>query len=259
MVINLNNSAVRGFLKAIVILGIILIVMYFFSYNKWSNTNFDNIDITYGGKKDSDNEITKVDYKNLYEKINYEFLEYNLGSEFFDIYYNNQKPSDEYYIFVGLVNLIKNDMLVNCNIFKEIDKKTLDNTIKELFGNVLYIDKSFENKDKTLSFTYDEKSQKYTIKTSKCSGFDYSNGGIKNVYFDAYIEGKYLYIREKSMYLDYTKDEFGNIIFNYHDGLDKNSKVLSNSLEKIDLEKILSYKYKFIMDSDKYTLISIGK
>lgn len=259
MVIIMNNSAMRGFLKASVILGFIFVILYIVSYNKWLNNNFDDIDITYGGEKNKEKEIVKVDYKDLYEKINYEFMEYNLGSEFFDIYYGNEKPIDEYYLFVGITNLIRTEMLVNCNIAKEIDQKDVDSKINELFGNVSYTNKSFKNIDGSLSFEYDELYQKYLVKTNKCSGFDYKNGGIKNIYIDSYIDGKFLYIREKSIFLDYTNDSFGNIIFNYHEGLDKNSKIISNSFDKIDLETVSTYTYKFMDNSGNYTLVSIGK
>ena len=257
MVINLNNSVVRGFLKAVVILGFIFIVIYFVSYSKWSNRNFDDIDITYGGKKE-EHEKNKVNYKDLYEKINYEFLEYNLGSEFYDVYYNNQKPSSEFYLFVAIANIIKNDMLVNCNIIKELDRNIIKDKITELFGNVSYSDISFKNNDNSMSFEYDFNTQKYLIKTNKCSGYDYSSGGIKNIYYDSYIDKEYLYIREKSIFLDYTKASFGNIIFNYHEGIDKNSRVVSNSLDKVDLEKVTTNTFKFVMDNGKYTLVSIG-
>jgi len=258
-VIELNSNIVKGFLKAVVILGVIFAFLYFISYNKWLDNNFDDIDITYGGEKTKEKEITKVNYKNLYEKINYEFLEYNLGSDFFDIYYNNGKITDEFYIYIGIINLIKNEMLINCNIVKELDSKDVKNIISELLGDVKYSDKSYINMDKSLSFEYDSASQKYLVKTSKCSGFDYSNGGIKNIYVDSFIDGNYLYIYEKSLFLDYTKDSFGNIIFNYHEGLNKNSKVISNSLEKIDLESIPTYIYKFVNENGNFTLVSIGK
>ena len=257
----MNNSAVRGLVKAVIILGFIFIALYIFSYSKWSNRNFDDIDITYGGtqqqeQKDEKQKV-KADYKDLYGKINYEFLEYNLGYEFFDIYYNNKEFTDEYYLFVGIINLIKNDMLVNCKINMELNRLDIDNKIKELFGNIQYNNKSFKTNDGALSFEYDENSQKYLIKTNKCSGFDYSSGGIKNIYVESVIEDEYLYIYEKSLFLDYTKDSFGNIIFNYHEGLDKNSKVVSNSLENIDLKSIKTHIYKFINKDGKYTLISI--
>lgn len=263
----MNSSALKGLFKASVILGILYFSLYYFAYNKWLNDDsLENVEINYGNYKITGNKddvkkenISKVDYRNLYEQINYEFLEYNFGSEFFDLYYGNSDIVDDFYLFVSIANLIKVNTLLDCNVVKEIDKKDVDKKINELFGSVTYIDKSFKNKEGSLSFEYDSERNKYIVKTNKCSGYDYSKGGIKNIYYDSYIDGKFLYIREKSLFLDYTNDSFGNIIFNYHEGLDKNSKILSNDLSKINLELLPTYVYKYVYDNGNYSLVSIGK
>lgn len=265
----MNNSAVRGLLKATVILGFVFIVIYFLSYNKWLTykDSFDDVDITYGKTeqkenvdgKDKETTVNTVDYKKIYEKINYEFLEYNLGEDFFDVYYGSNIITDEYYIFVGLIHLLNNETVLNCNLVKEIGANDVDLKIKELFGNVKYIKKSFATANDIFKVEYNYSTDKYVVTTSKCSGFDFDNGGIKNIYVNGEIKGDYLYIYEKSLYLNYTYDGNGNIIFNYHANINKDSDIIANSLDKINLDNIATYKYIFKNNNGVYTLESISK
>ena len=261
----MNNSVVRGFLKAIIIVGVVFAIVYFLSYNKWLHHDFDSVDITYredeGQKKDDNKgEESTTEYKELYNSINYEFLEYYFGDEFYDIYYNNKPLSEEYFIYVGIVNIIKNDATANCNYETIIDSAKLKDKINSLFGNVSYTDKSFTTKNGYLTIEYNSSSNSYRVKLNGvCSGFDYSNGGIKNVFVKSVKEGDNLYLYENAFYLNYSKDVSGNIMFNYHKDIFSDSKVIANNFEKLDLSSVPTYIFKFVKSNNVYTLQSITR
>lgn len=261
----MNNSVVRGFLKAIIIVGVVFAITYFLSYNKWLHHDFDSVDITYhedGWQKgeESKGEESTTEYKELYNSINYEMLEYYFGEEFYDIYYNNKALNDDYFIYVGVINLINNDTLANCNYETVIDSSKLKEKITSLFGDVKYTDKSFTTKNNYLSIVYNSNENNYKVKLNGvCSGFDYSNGGIKNVFKKSVKDGDNLYLYENAFYLNYTKDESGNIIFNYHKDIFKDSKVIANSFDKLDLASVPTYIFKFVKSNNMYTLQSITR
>ena len=264
----MNSNAGKGFLKAILIVGFLFAIIYFISYNKWMSFDFNTVDITYNTNSESENQNKskdsnkndKKEYNDLYEKLNYEFLEYNFGEEFYDMYYGNKSFNDEYYIFLGITNLIKSDAIVNCNLETKISKDDLNKEIKSILGNVKYEDKSFTTKNGYLSINYNADNKEYVVKLNgKCSGFDFTSGGIKDIYYRAEESENKLYIYEKALYLENKTDSNGNIIFNYHEGIDKNSKVISNSYDKIDVDSLQTYIYEFDKKDDIYTLIKVVK
>lgn len=254
----MKSKAGRGFLKAIIIVGFLFAIVYFISYNKWLNHNFDSIDIRYkeeNARLDDDQDELKTDYKELYNSINYEFLENNFGEEFFDIYYNGGKISNEYLIYLGVINIIKEDIKSNCNFKIEINSTDLYNKIKTLVGNVNYEDKSFTTKNKHLNIEYNDSNKSYVVSVNKCSGFDFSNGGIKSTYKETKTENGYVYIYDNSIYLDYSEKNG----FSYHADIQKDSKVVSNSFENIDFNSIPIYEYKFRIGNGSNTLMSITR
>ena len=266
----MNSNAGRGFLKAILIVGFVFAITYFISYNNWMNHDFNKVDITYRDSYsntenntnsiDNSNNKDKKEYNDLYKRINYEFLEYNFGEEFYDIYYGNNSLSEDLIIYLGITNIIKNDALVNCNLETKISKDELSKEIKTIIGNVEYNDKSFTTKNGYLSINYDSNNKEYTVKlNNKCSGFDFSQGGIKNIYYKVEEKNNNLYIYEKALFVENKKDNNGNITFNYYEGLDKNSKLAGNSLEKVDVEKLPTIIYEFEKIDDTYTLRKITK
>ena len=265
----MNSNAGRGFLKAIIIVGFVFAIAYFISYNRWLAHDFNKVDITYNANTEQTNQNVvddnpknddKKEYNDLYQKLNYEFLEYNFGEEFFDMYYGNKSFNDEYYIFVGIVNIIRSNAIVNCNLETKVTKDELNKEIKTILGNVKYEDKSFTTKNGNISINYDSNKKEYTVKLNgKCSGFDFTSGGIKNIYQKAEEKNNKLYIYEKALYLENTKDLNGNVIYVYYEGLDKNSKAIGNSYDKIDVNSLPTYVYEFEKTNDIYTLIKVTK
>ena len=265
----MNSNAGRGFLKAVLIVGFLFAILYFISYNNWASHDFNKVDITYNLNNDMESSNIEIDnktdnktkeYSDLYSRINYEFLEYNFGEEFYDIYYKNKALTDEYIIVLGITNIIKSDSVVNCNYETKISKDDLKKEIISLIGNVSYTDKSFTTKNGYLSINYDSNTLEYTVKLNgKCSGFDFSSGGIKNIYHKAEIDGNYLYIYEKALYLENTKDSKNNIIFSYHEDIDKDSKVIAKSFNDVNVELLPTYIYEFKKINDSYTLQKITR
>ena len=118
---------------------------------------------------------------------------------------------------------------------------------------------SFTTKNNYLSVTFDELNQKYYVKINdKCAGFDYSDGGIKTIYYDSKVKDNYLYIYEKAMYLDYSYDSNSNLVYNYHSGLDKNSNVVGNDYNSLNLSNFPTYVYKFEIKNNVYKFISVN-
>lgn len=260
----MNSNAGRGFLKAVIIVGLVFAVTYFVSYNKWMSYDFNNVDMSYHTSDQDKPTNTSQDvtdkYKSLYSKINYELLEYNFGEEFYDIYYNNKKFYDEYFIYVGIINLLKNDMVINCELETSVNSSVLKEEIKSIFGNIEYIDKSFNTKNGYLNIEYDSDNNKYNVKLNgKCSGVDSSFSGIKNIYQKSEMKEDYIFIYEKSLYVESSTDSNGNLTYKYHKDIDKNSEVIATSFEKIDLESLPTYRYKFIVSNDGYELDSITR
>lgn len=257
----MNNSMRKGFIKAIVFVGLAFIVFYYISYNKWLDHDFNGVDISF---KKSDENTNKSDetkkYEDLYSSINYELLQYTFGEEFYDIYYNNKEFYDEYFIYTGIVNIIKDDMMLDCKLEKNIEKAKLDEQIKNLFGSINYNDKSFNTKNNNVSIKYDSNKNEYNVKLNgECSGFDYSNGGIKNIYRKAETLNNELFLYEKSLYVESSKDDNGNVFYRFHNDINKKSQIIANTFDKVDLEIIPTYVYKFIKENGKYTIKSINR
>ena len=244
----MNNSARRGFLKAIIFVGLLFVVLYYISYNKWLDHDFDAVDISFKRNEEDSNKSDETKkYENLYSSINYELLQYNFGEEFYDIYYNNKEFYDEYFIYTGIINIVKDDMALDCRLERTIKKIELDEQIKKLFGNINYNDKSFNTKNNNVSINYDSNNKEYTIKLNgKCSGFDYSTGGIKNIYRKAEITDNNLSLYEKSLYVESDKDINGNVFYNFHNNINKKSQIIANTFDRVDIDSLPTYVIKYI-------------
>ena len=251
---------VKALIKAVIALLIITSALYIVSYSKWNSNNFDNIDYPY---KEHDEDETKTKtvsgekYKYLYDNVHYELIQNNFGSDYFDYYYKEKKFDDEFYIYIAIINIIKSETITNCNIEKEINEIVVHNKINEIFGQVTYNNKSFKTSDDSLIVNYDVTKSSYIVKTNKCSNFEYTKGGIKTEYVKASIINNDLYIYEKALYLDYSYDENNALIFNYHSDLTKDSKIISNNYESIDLNNIKTFIYKFKKSGNNYYFTSI--
>ncbi len=119
----MNNDVIKGFIKAVIFLFVVLLVWTLIRYSRWHQKDLDDFDIKYVERgEDIKEEIAdKGEYEELYNRVSFEHIESNFGREFFNIYYEKQEFSDEYYIFMGLINILKDELKNNCNIEKTIN------------------------------------------------------------------------------------------------------------------------------------------
>lgn len=249
----------RGFVKAAIIVGLLFAVVYIVSYRNWINKKFDGTNFKYNEESQNvvKKELNVSDYLDLYNKVSFDFLENNFGEEFFNIYYGNEKFSSDYYLFVGVLNIISKDLVINCNYDRVLSSLEVDSSIKSIFGNVEYDKKSFETLNHHFSIEYNEELDSFHILTDKCSGYDFSNGGIKSELFGAQMIQNNLYLDEVVMYVDYSMDSNSNMKFYYRAGIDKNSKFISNNYEDVDKKTLPVYRYTFKNENNNYYLESI--
>ncbi len=260
----MSNGVGKGFIKAVVVVGIVYAVFYYFTYNNWNSQNLDDIDVSYKEENahlGDDYPETKEktdDYRLIYEKYSFEFVENNYGEEFFDMYYKGTPFNSDYYIYLAIINLMNNENAINCNLEKTFTKDEVANKINELFGKVNYEDKSFTTKNNYLSIKFS--GDNYLVKVNnKCGGFDFTNGGIKNKYEKSLVLENELFLYEKAFYVDYSTNLDGNIVFNYHSLLTKDSPIVGTDFNKLNMDDFKSYVYKFTIDNGGYRLVSISE
>ena len=256
------NETLRGMIKGLIIAGIIMGALYIISYRVWLNKSLDDLVVEYkdeGINPDDHNQKETVDYKKYYEKVNYQFVQKNFGSEFYKIYYENAPFTNEYYLFLAVINIIDKEAQNSCAFAKEINRLEVEAKVKELFGPVAFINTSFETQDKGLSIIYNENSGTYAIKITKCRDYDYKNGGIYTTSVGYSIESNILYIDEIALYLDYSYGPSGNLIFNYHANLSKDSAVIANDVDRINRDSVTKYKLVFEKENDDYIFKGIRK
>ena len=198
---------------------------------------------------------TKTSYEFLYNKVGYEFLKKNLSPEYYDRYFLGKKFDNDFYLTVAIANLINNDIKTNCSFEKEFNRVEVLSKIKELFGNVEYEDRSLNNDN--ISITFDTSG--YHVKANKCSGFDYKNGGIKEEYVKSTTIGDFLYLYTRALYVDLIENEDDLLVFNYHDGINKEDKIIANDISNVDMENVSTYKYIFKKVDGNYIFDSVIK
>ena len=259
------NKVLSAFIKASAVVLVLFIIVYSLSYNKWKrNNNFDDIDITY---RETGVDGEKVDatpkessHEELYNNLNFEFVENNYGEEFLPVYYGNQEMDFKFYLYMAITNIIKNETKTNCNFSTSIKKSDVDKMINNLFGTVPYVDLSFSTANNYMVVDYDLDNYLYNVTiNNKCSEYDFSQGGVKNQYLKEEYKDNTLYIYEKAYYVEYIVDENGLLSFNYHSGPDKNSPVISKSADTLDLNQVDTYVYKFTKEKSGFKLNSIDR
>lgn len=244
------NKTLSVLIKIFLIVGIGLLIYTFKRYQNWVNTPFDPGIPKYVLEQEFENR-EMVNLRELYKVFNYEYLENNLGYEFKGIYYSEEKMTDKFYIYMGILPLIKEEIKINCNLNKEISSGEVDLNIKKMFGNINYSKINFEFKDKSVKVGYDNIKDIYIVRTTKCSGIDYKDGGVKTEYLKAY-QGSNMAIIEEEVYYLKTLISFSNIVYNYYSGIDDSSNISSNSLEKLNKDKLPKYNLVFERKGNDY-------
>ena len=257
----MNNEVLKGFTRAFIIISVVLVILFFYKYNTWHDRDLNEFDITY--RYEDDIKETKVvddkEYKELYKKVNFEYIENNFGKEFFDIYYGKKEFTDEYYLFTGLINILGNELNINCNINRIISSFEVEMEVRNIFGNINLTNKSFTVDNGTFNVIYNDADKSYIVTTNKCSGFDFANGGIKTEYYKSSIVNDYLYIYEKVTYLDYSTGDNGELLFNYHNGVNKTDKIISNEYNEGLIKELPTYRLVFEKENNSYKFVSISR
>ncbi len=255
------NEALRGMVKGLLIVIVLAAVCYAISYRMWLNAGFGNEIIEY--KDEDDNNVDKdskpdvIEYKKLYEKVNYSFVQKNFGSEFYDMYYENKPFTSDFYIYLAVINIINTENTDSCLIERNIASVEVELKIKEIFGLVAYENKSFTTKDGGLEIKYNKETDSYSVRVNKCRDYDFKNGGVYTALTGYSTEGGNLYIEEMAVYLNYTYSSNGYLIFNYHQSLSKDSPVIANDVDSLSPDAVGKYRLVFKKENNNYVFTGV--
>lgn len=268
------NGVLKGFIKAFLILAIIVSIWYVVSYKIWQNRGFDdNLDLSkyFEEEKKYYEEVidNKEDIaKSLYSKINFKMVEENFGTNFFEEYYgkdstNLKNFTDEFIVYLAIINLQKDLFMTECNQTQVLSSEKVDDKIKEIFGkNVEYENVSYSNSDGSFIIEYLAESNSYKVTNTKCSGIGFKKNYIETEFFESKVVNNDIIVTEIVYYTSYSLKSDGSYVLNFHYGLDENSQVIYNSSmgNDIDKNKFMKYNYTFIEGSnDNYYLSKIEK
>lgn len=237
-------------LKIVLVVGLVSLLFVYKKYQNWVDEKWE-VETPRYVMEDDDTFKEDVNLINLYKRINYQYVENNLGSEFKEIYYGKEKFNDKFYIYISIIPLIEEEIKVNCNINRVISGDNVDDMVKKMFGKADYSKIGFEFKDKSVKVEYNNLENSFNIKTTKCSGIDYTKGGVKTEYIKASQGKEMAYIEENVYYMKSLINSSG-MSYNYHSGVSEKDRIISNELEKIDKSKLPVYRLVFIREGENY-------
>ncbi len=262
------NNILKGLIKAIFVLSIIFSILYVASYKIWESKGFEeDIDFSEYLDKEKDvyeevvNDKSNIG-KELYKNINFKTVEENFGEQFLDIYYNNEEFTNEFFLYLAVINLEKDTLMVECNSTKEISEEKIKEKIKELFSdNVEYKNQSFKTQNESLIIEYDETRNLYTVTNNKCSGIPFKEEYIQTEFLDSKEVNDTIVVTEIAYYVSYTLEPNDSYTLNYHSNINKDSEIVGNSKNaNKDKEKFQKYEYTFVKTTDnQYYLSKIAK
>lgn len=267
------NSVSNGVIKVILFAGIIFCIFYYVGYRNWLEEEIPDVDYSQYIEDSPEEEKEPIensqDYnfdqakaKLLYEKVNYKMVQENFGSEFVNLYYEMDANtfSDEFIIYLGIINLYKNDFINNCYETLEISKYEVQNKIKEIFGDIDFSFVSFESRDKLFSFIYDNEKEMYIVNNKKCSGIEFGIPHVETDFIKGVLKDDYLEIYEYVYYVEYIEKDNGALIPNFYSSLNNNGTLVSSEfLDDDDKEKMPIYKIVFSLENGEYVLKGIKR
>lgn len=245
----MKKNLILGF-QIVLILGFIFIIYTYQKYQNWANKKLDTEIPSYVIENDLLSR-KKVDLTDIYMKLNFEHLQNNFGADFKNIYYGEEKINDKFINYIGILEVLGNDIKYSCSLNKEVNASKVDNMVKKVFGDITYKKMSFDLSNKEMVVKYDEATNNYIIKTTKCGGYDFTKGGIKNKYLSAYYENGIAIIEEKVYYLRTLIDTNG-LSYKYYLGVSDKTDYYVNSIDKIDQSKLPKYKLVFEKEDKNY-------
>lgn len=258
------NDILKGFIRAAIILAVLFLVFYIYSYKSWEKEDFGS-NIIYNEediyKHDTpikeDINVEEVG-RNLYGKFNFEFLENNFGTSYFDEYYkldsNYSKDfSSDFIIYTAIINLLKNSFSNQCNTTNIITSSMVNDTVYDMFGFFVTSNSSSIVLD-GLTITYDSVNNIYLVENSKCSGnLNKYSGYIKTELYKVEKNLDNIYVYEIVYFYNIDKKTGEE---NYYSGLTRDSKILAHKNADLDRTKLNTY--ILIFDSNN-KLVKIQK
>ena len=144
------SDIAKGFLKALLVLLVLIFLFYIIRYNVVINKGFPEVNYEEILEDEKNHyEEVKIDIDNigkkLYEKVNFKFIETNFGKEFFNNYYItgidfSKNVNSDLVVFLAIINLKKDSFMDMCNNSVNVLKSDVNDEIKKLFGTIKYDD-----------------------------------------------------------------------------------------------------------------------
>ncbi len=257
------KEAMKGLGRAVLILFVFLVIM---NVTKMLFVNsepkgYDEVNIyDEEAEKDKKNKVddksefdNNYNYEAIYKMYSYNLVQENFGSEFKNIYYKGEPFTNEFYLFLSIVNLTKNNFLVACENEVKVPEVNVNTKMQELFGGVNYTPISFTNKDKTLEIKYDEAKKEYIVKTKECSGVKPNNPYMSTKLLGGVSKDNYIEIVEEAHYITFEEKD-GEKVETGHVGVDEGSSIVTDN-SKVNYPK---YRFKFVKDGISYHLLEIN-
>lgn len=253
------KEAGKGFIRAAAILLGLLIVFNLLKpviYGNQKQSEEDAYGI-YGG--DDDTPAVKItydnkhDYESIYNKYDYKYVQEIFGSEFSDYYYKDREFSDDFYLYVAVMNLTKNKFTLVCHNSVDISEATMKEKITELFGNVQFTNKSYTSADGNLVITYNEATKAYKVENQRCSGIDIKKGYIETKFLGGKEKDGKIEIYENAHLVKQSEDANGVLTINNYYGVTESSGITKTA------NNYYIYKYTFVKNGDSFYLDKIDK
>ncbi len=232
------KEALTGLGRAVIIIVILLVIMniakvFFRDPNKQQEViiNPSIVDDKEDDKKKDEKYDNDYDYEAIYNKYNFKTVEGFYGKDFKKLYYEGNNFTNEYYLYLSVIDSNRNNYIFVCNNDFTIKESEVNTKMKELFGEVTYTPTSYTSSDKTFSITYNEKKKNYTVKTSKCAGISPYTDYVETKYLGGIHKDNTIEIYENAYYVNYV-DENGVKVEKLHKDVTEYSSIVLTQDDK---------------------------
>jgi len=207
------KEAMTGLGRAVIIIVILLVVMNVAKVllrdpNKQEEVivNPSIVDDKEDNKKKDEKYDNDYDYESIYNKYNFRTVEGFYGKDFKKLYYEGESLTNEYYLYLSVIDSTRNNYIFVCNNDFTIKDSEVNSKMKELFGEVNYTPTSYASSDKTLSITYNEKNNNYTVKTNRCAGIPPYTDYVETKFLGGIHKDNTIEIYENAYYVNYVNE-----------------------------------------------------
>lgn len=253
------KEAGKGFLRAVAILIGLLIVFNLLKPIIYGNQSQSPEDAYGIHGDDTDTPAVKLsydkkyDYESIYNKYDFKYVQEIFGSEFSEYYYKDKEFSDDFYLYVAVMNLTKNKFTLVCHNSIDISESTIKDKVTELFGKVTFNHKSYTSADGNMVITYNGNSKTYNVVNNRCSGIDIKKGYIETKFLGGIDNNGVIEIYENAHLVKQTEDNNGVLSVNNYYGVNESTGIAKTS------NNYYIYKYTFTKEGDSFYLNKIEK